>query len=53
MNDSKDVAKINKAFLRNINNMLPHIVDPSVQTRYRTKPSNSALKYVVNKKNLK
>ena len=49
MNDIHDVARINKAFLKNIGVMLPRIIDPNHVSRYKKKPSNTALKYVINK----
>ena len=49
MNDVKDVARINKVFLKNIGVMLPRIIDPQHVSRYKKKPANTALKYVINK----
>ena len=49
MNDAQDVARINKAFLKNIGIMLPRIIDPNHVSRYKKKPNNTALKYVINK----
>ena len=49
MDDKQDAARINKAFLKNIGVMLPRIIDPNHVQRFKTKPANTSLKYIINK----